>query len=715
MIGADDVARKEFATSFRGYDPHEVRAFLGHIGAELAELRANGRSLEDRLAAAESRAVPRELGGEELERALGLEMAKVLQASREAAADIRRRAEEQVARLLQEASEEIARLRAEAAADIAERSAEAESAAAVRRDEADRAAEEARAAAVASASAEVEAAKERGRQMVVEAQVVRERILRDLGRRRRLGQQHLEQLRAGRERLLEACRGVQGVLDVAMADLVVSEPEARAAAETAGLRVAASAELTLEELEAEVVAAVDAGLVAVPPRPQAEAAEAGVATEAGPEAPPAGTDPPTDAAAGPEAERGAAPRRRIPDPPAAAAVVHDQRTAGGAAPVAEEPVAQRAGQRRRRRSPAPATVQVVDAGERFEGVRLLPPEPPAVEPPAGEVVDPAAAGAGEAVDVVDEVLPGAAGTPVGEGAVVDAGPGSGEPGASAGPVAGEAAQVDLGADGGGAAQQEADHTISELPEDRAATVAGAGDPPTEQDAGGRPGPATVDVPAEVPVDDAAAAVTAAFDQRDGQVEPHERALARALKRALADEQNQLLDDLRQAKGVPGPDVLLPPAEEHAARCARVAVEVLAAAAASGGGSLPAAEVQAMATAMGADLVAGLRPRLARALDDGGGDEAAVAGAVSAAYREWKTARIEPLARHHVLSAWAAGSFASADDAELQWVVDPEVGCSPDCADNVLAGPTAKGEAFPTGQLHPPAHPGCRCLVLPANR
>jgi hypothetical protein len=192
-------------------------------------------------------------------------------------------------------------------------------------------------------------------------------------------------------------------------------------------------------------------------------------------------------------------------------------------------------------------------------------------------------------------------------------------------------------------------------------------------------------------------------------------LARALKRALADEQNQLLDDLRRAKGVPGTDVLLPPADEHATRCARVAVEVLAAAAASGGGALPAAEVRALAAALGGDLVAGLRPRLARALDDEGGDEAAAAAAVSAAYREWKTGRIEPLARHHVLVAWAAGSFASTADTELQWVVDPEVGCSPDCADNVLAGPTARGEPFPTGQLHPPAHPGCRCLVVPANR
>ena len=49
-------------------------------------------------------------------------------------------------------------------------------------------------------------------------------------------------------------------------------------------------------------------------------------------------------------------------------------------------------------------------------------------------------------------------------------------------------------------------------------------------------------------------------------------------------------------------------------------------------------------------------------------------------------------------------------AMLEWVpADP--GRCPDCDDNALE-PTLKGKAFPTGQQHPPAHPGCRCLVVP---
>ena len=51
------------------------------------------------------------------------------------------------------------------------------------------------------------------------------------------------------------------------------------------------------------------------------------------------------------------------------------------------------------------------------------------------------------------------------------------------------------------------------------------------------------------------------------------------------------------------------------------------------------------------------------------------------------------------------------DAQLEWVAVVHAGDAPcpDCEDNGLNGPSA-GEAFPTGHPHPPAHPGCRCLL-----
>ena len=49
---------------------------------------------------------------------------------------------------------------------------------------------------------------------------------------------------------------------------------------------------------------------------------------------------------------------------------------------------------------------------------------------------------------------------------------------------------------------------------------------------------------------------------------------------------------------------------------------------------------------------------------------------------------------------------------LRWVVQDTGGPCPDCDDDVLAGSLPKGEPFPTGQPYPPAHPGCRCLLVP---
>ena len=57
-----------------------------------------------------------------------------------------------------------------------------------------------------------------------------------------------------------------------------------------------------------------------------------------------------------------------------------------------------------------------------------------------------------------------------------------------------------------------------------------------------------------------------------------------------------------------------------------------------------------------------------------------------------------------VSAPEEGPVAPAAESE-------EPAACPDCEDNSLAGAQAKGEPFPTGQLHPPAHPGCRCLLV----
>ena len=113
--------------------------------------------------------------------------------------------------------------------------------------------------AASEAAAELEAARMQGKEMVGEAQAVRERLLGDLARRRRLAHVQIEQLRAGRERLLEAYRVVRRTLDEATEELTVAEAEARVAAEAAARRTAAEEpEPSVTDIEAELAAEEDA-------------------------------------------------------------------------------------------------------------------------------------------------------------------------------------------------------------------------------------------------------------------------------------------------------------------------------------------------------------------------------------------------------------------------------------------------------------------------
>jgi DivIVA domain-containing protein len=207
-------------------------------------------------------------------------------------------------------------------------------------------------------------------------------------------------------------------------------------------------------------------------------------------------------------------------------------------------------------------------------------------------------------------------------------------------------------------------------------------------------------------------------RRDELLRPVITGLTRRLKRALQDDQNDILDRLRAAGGW-GPKVL-PPVKEHRARYAGVATEHLREAAGSGAlfaGGTPAdaPAVDAIGDELAATIVAPLRRRLdGDAAGSESGDDA-LGDRVGAAFREWKGARVERLAGDQALAAFGEGTVAAVPKGTtLRWVVDDGGMECPDCDDNALSGPTPPGEAFPTGHPHPPAHAGCRCLVAPVT-
>jgi len=208
-------------------------------------------------------------------------------------------------------------------------------------------------------------------------------------------------------------------------------------------------------------------------------------------------------------------------------------------------------------------------------------------------------------------------------------------------------------------------------------------------------------------------------RRDEMLNPVVSTLVRRLKRALQDDQNDILDRVRAGGGW-GPDVL-PPTDEHERRYLSAAIEHLRDAARSGAtfvGGKPddAPPVDAVAGELAAAIVVPLRRRLDGA---GGsvdvGDDSALIEHVGAAFRDWKGGRVERLAGDQALAAFSQASVAAAPSATtLQWIVDDGGTQCPDCDDNALAGPLRRGEAFPTGHPCPPAHAGCRCLLAPAE-
>jgi hypothetical protein len=205
-------------------------------------------------------------------------------------------------------------------------------------------------------------------------------------------------------------------------------------------------------------------------------------------------------------------------------------------------------------------------------------------------------------------------------------------------------------------------------------------------------------------------------------------LARKLKRALQDEQNSLLDRLRSLKGPATPAKLLPDPEEHPDHFAEAGRHLLQQAAQAGaqaahdlcGGKgvavkVGAEQVDDLAEELGRAIAEPLRQRLELAMRSAGDDPGELADALGAAYREWKTQRIEASAHHEVAAAFSRGTYLTfPEGALLRWVVGSSEGPCPDCEDNALAGDQPKGEAWPTGQMYPPAHPGCRCAVVPAD-
>jgi DivIVA domain-containing protein len=680
------VERTTFTERRRGYDQDEVRAFQQRVAGLLRAAEAREAELQAQLDEAAN--TPLDEG--QLAAALGEETARILVTARQAAADIRAKAEDGAATLVQEAQDEAKRARHEADTILEARTAEAEAAALeVRRvadedvarkltdaeqrladaiAEAERirleASEEANrvrsdgdleAAAVLAAAreageAEVDEGRRRGREAVAEAQVVRERVLADLARKRKAARIHLEQLRAGRDRLLAAYEVVRRTLAEATGELEGVLGEARQAAGAAARRVEAEGDGP-ERIEAELAAGRMADL------PLFTGVDDEVAETV------AAADPSTETAEDSEEE--------------------PEADETGPEPIHLPPRRDRRGLFRHRRSdrdhdnlPEGELIPLTPS-DPMEEVRVLRDEAERV--PGDDLVLTADLDVHELFERIkaEEAAEGETETETETAAPVEA---EAEPEA---PV-------------------EAEPVVEAAPEEAAAE----------------------EEPEAAPADDSAAGDDALLARREAVTGDIERRLARQVKRVMADEQNEVLDALRRrsSKGAAiTVDELLPEPETHAAHYVEASTGALTEALAGGraffGGNGPAsaAAVGDLSRELAASTADRVRERLASVIHDANEDDEAMIDGFRACYREWKAQHVDTVTRHMVAAAFARGVFeAVSSDAPVRWLGDDDGPPCPDCEDNVLAGPLGKGEEFPTGHRHPPAHPGCRCLVLPAD-
>lgn len=222
----------------------------------------------------------------------------------------------------------------------------------------------------------------------------------------------------------------------------------------------------------------------------------------------------------------------------------------------------------------------------------------------------------------------------------------------------------------------------------------------------------------MPLDGVRAASSTGADEwrhrRSEAVDPLMSSAVKRAKRAAQDDQNALLDAVRRHKGRPTAEQVLTAEDAFLSRWADVLRPAIDSAYASGrvaaGGDAADAE-QALAEEAARTVVAPLRERVTAAIDSNTEDAGGLVERIGARYREWKNQSLEHAIGDAVALAWSRGVYdATPDGAVLQWIPPSEGRCA-DCDDNGLE-PTVKGEAFPTGQTHPPAHPGCRCLLAP---
>ena len=626
------VGSAAFPTSRRGFDQAEVRDFLKMVAAEMARLQERERFLESEMRAMQTRGLsaPGRLDEETVTTLLGEEAARVLTAARDASTQIRDRAEESATRLVKDAAEDAVRIRESAVLEAAR----------IRDDSG------------ADAEAEIEMAKQQGRDMVNEAREYREKVLSELSRRRDAARSQIEQLLHGRDRLMNAFERARIASEDVIGGLTDAHDEPEFIvdlspttgpvpiinSEHPSVKVFDREEIVAEEEPTETVSNV----VIFDHESEAEVEVEVIADEVSVDV---------------------IHEVQIVD------VLHPVHT-----PVDIEPSVEDAISVETSETSQTNVVSLFGRGRRSVDMpEIAIEEEVEVEQPAEEV-EAVVPSVKKDVVAVDDIF-----------AKLRAG--------STADVAAKAAT-------------SSDVAKAEKPAAKASV------PKAEKKAKAKPVAPVVDL--------------ARFEERNEELSPVVVAMARKLKRVLADEQNTVLGHVRAKRSSLDIDAVLGTEAEHSARYASAVAEDSMAAASAGaksvkaaGGSSRRVTQKAIAahavSAITAGLVAGFREDARIAIGEAEGDREVLLGLIRDVYRSWKTERIDSHVDDIACSSYSHGAYLALEPgSKITWMAEPDTNCCSECEDNSLGGSVVRGDDFPTGHSHPPAHAGCRCLVAPVQ-
>ncbi|MEZ5321755.1 MAG: hypothetical protein R2698_06745 [Microthrixaceae bacterium] len=220
-----------------------------------------------------------------------------------------------------------------------------------------------------------------------------------------------------------------------------------------------------------------------------------------------------------------------------------------------------------------------------------------------------------------------------------------------------------------------------------------------------------------------------LDRRDTLLEPLADTLARRVRRVVTDQENAVLDLVRRSrKSIAAADVV-PDVDaqvdtyrdalgDHVERIVAAGAEFVGDDAAAPDTETVGQVVAEVFERLVTWVVEPMHTRMVELVDGSGDqpvDQAELADRLRIAYREWRSDKANEASGDLATLAFSRGVMAgSPRGARLVWIVDDGGLPCPDGEDNQLAGPVVAGEEYPTGHRCPPAHAGCRCLLVPAS-